>query len=67
MQIMQKLVMLKKYSVMIEGYEEDKIYESGEISLTMMDSNQKPDNVFYRRLKEKSVYASFDDIVKFAC
>lgn len=64
---MQKLVMLKKYSVMIEGYEEDKIYESGEISLTMMDSNQKPDNVFYRRLKEKSVYASFDDIVKFAC
>ena len=67
MQIMQKLVMLKKYSVMIEGYEEDKIYESGEISLTMMNSNQKPDNVFYRRLKEKSVYASFDDIVKFAC
>lgn len=64
---MQKLVMLKKYSVMIEGYEEDKIYESGEISLTMMNSNQKPDNVFYRRLKEKSVYASFDDIVKFAC
>lgn len=51
----------------IEGYEEDKIYESREISLTMMNSNQKPDNVYYRRLKEKSVYASFDDIVKFAC
>lgn len=32
-----------------------------------MNSNQKPDNVYYRRLKEKSVYASFDDIVKFAC
>lgn len=32
-----------------------------------MNSNQKPDNVYYRRLKEKSVYASFDDIVRFAC
>ena len=51
----------------IEGYEEDKIYESEDISLTMMNSNQKPDNVYYRRLKEKSVYASFDDIVRFAC
>ena len=51
----------------IEGYEEDKIYESKDISLTMMNSNQKPDNVYYRQLKEKSVYASFDDIVKFAC
>ena len=51
----------------IEGYEEDKIYESGEISLTMMNTNQKTDNVYYRRLKEKSVYASFDDIVRFAC
>lgn len=51
----------------IEGYEEDKIYESKDISLTMMNSNQKPDNVYYRQLKEKSVYASFDDIVRFAC
>lgn len=33
----------------------------------MMNSNQKTDNVYYRRLKEKSVYASIDDIVKFAC
>lgn len=51
----------------IEGYEEDKIYESEDISLAMMNSNQKPDNVYYRQLKEKSVYASFDDIVRFAC
>lgn len=51
----------------IEGYEEDKIYESEDISLTMMNSNQKPDNVYYRRLREKSIYASFDDIVRFAC
>lgn len=51
----------------IEGYEEDKIYESEDISLKMMNPNKKPDNVYYRRLKEKSVYASFDDIVKFAC
>lgn len=51
----------------IEGYEEDKIYESEDISLKMMNPNTKPDDVYYRRLKEKSVYASFDDIVKFAC
>ena len=51
----------------IEGYEEDKIYESEDISLKMMNPNKKPDDVYYRRLKEKSVYASFDDIVKFAC
>lgn len=51
----------------VEGYEEDKIYESKDISLRMMNSNQKTDNVYYRRLKEKSVYASFDDIVRFAC
>ena len=25
------------------------------------------DNVYYRKLKEKSVYASFDDIGRFAC
>ena len=51
----------------IEGYEEDKIYESEDISLKMMNPNKKSDDVYYRRLKEKSVYASFDDIVKFAC
>ena len=51
----------------IEGYEEDKIYESKDISHKMMNQNKKPDDVYYRRLKEKSVYASFDDIVKFAC
>ena len=51
----------------IEGYEEDKIYESEDISLKMMNPNKKPDDVYYRRLKEKSVYASFDDIVKFVC
>ncbi len=51
----------------IEGYEEDKIYENEDISLKMMNPNTKPDDVYYRRLKEKSVYASFDDIVKFAC
>ena len=51
----------------IEGYEEAKIYESEDISLKMMNPNKKPDDVYYRRLKEKSVYASFDDIVKFAC
>ena len=51
----------------IEGYEEDKIYESEDISLKMMNPNKKPDDVYYRSLKEKSVYASFDDIVKFAC
>lgn len=51
----------------IEGYEEDKIYEREDISLKMMNPNKKPDDVYYRRLKEKSVYASFDDIVKFAC
>ena len=51
----------------IEGYEEDKIYESEDISLKMMNPNKKLNDVYYRRLKEKSVYASFDDIVKFAC
>ena len=51
----------------IEGYEEDKIYESEDISLKMMNPITKPDDVYYSRLKEKSVYASFDDIVKFAC
>lgn len=51
----------------IEGYEEDKVYDSEEISLRMAYSEQEPDNVYYRKLKEKSVYASFDDIVRFAC
>ncbi len=51
----------------IEGYEEDKIYESEDIALRAVNFNQKPDDVYYRRLKEKSIYASFDDIVKFAC
>ena len=51
----------------IEGYEEDKVYDSEEIALRMAYSEQEPDNVYYRKLKEKSVYASFDDIVRFAC
>lgn len=63
--------MSKRFSLhillLIEGYKEDKIYESEDISLKMMNPNKKPDDVYYRRLKEKSVYASFDDIVKFAC
>lgn len=51
----------------IEGYEEDKIYTCEDIDLKVVNSNLKPDNIYYRRLKEKSVYASFDDIVAFAC
>jgi len=51
----------------IEGYEEDKIYKSEEITLKMTNLKQKPDNIYYRRLKDKSVYTSFDDVVKFAC
>lgn len=51
----------------IEGYEEDKIYESEDIALRVVNFNQKPDDVYYIRLKEKSIYASFDDIAKFAC
>ena len=50
----------------IEGYEEDRIYKSEDISLRMADSRQDPDNIYYIRLKSKSVYASFDDIVGFA-
>ena len=49
----------------IEGYEEDKIYESEEISLTSVSLNKKPDDVYYRCLKEKSIYTSSKDIVKF--
>lgn len=51
----------------IEGYEEDKIYESEDIALTVVNLKQKPDDVYYRCLKEKSVYASFHDVVKYAC
>ena len=51
----------------IEGYEEDKIYESEDIALTVANLKEKPDDVYYRCLKEKSVYASFYDVVKFAC
>ena len=51
----------------IEGYEEDKIYESEDITLTVANLKEKPDDVYYRCLKEKSVYASFHDVVKFAC
>lgn len=51
----------------VEGYEEDKIYKSEDIALRVMNLKQKPNDVYYRCLKEQSVYASFDDIVKFAC
>ena len=50
----------------IEGYEEDKIYKSEDISLRMTDLRQEPDDIYYIRLKSKSVYASLDDIVRFA-
>lgn len=51
----------------VEGYEEDRVYDSEEIALRMAYSEQEPDNVYYRRLKEKSVYAAFKDIIRFAC
>lgn len=51
----------------IEGYEEDKIYKSEEITLRVTNLKQKPDDIYYRLLKDKSVYASFDDVVKFSC
>lgn len=51
----------------VEGYEEDKIYESEDIALTVANLKEKPDDVYYRRLKEKSSYTSHDDVVKFAC
>lgn len=50
----------------IEGYEEDKLYKSEDISLRMIDLRQEPDNIYYIRLKSKSVYASLEDIVRFA-
>ena len=34
----------------IEGYEEDKVYDSEEIALRMAYSEQEPDNVYYRKL-----------------
>ena len=51
----------------VEGFEEDKIYESEDIALTVANLKQKPDDVYYRCLKERSFYASFHDIVRFAC
>jgi len=63
--------MSRRFSIQIllpiEGYEEDKIYKSEEIALRLTNLKQKPDNIYYRCLKDKSVYASFDDVVKFAC
>lgn len=63
--------MSKRFSVQIllpiEGYEEDKIYKSEDIALRAVNFNYKPDDVYYKRLKEKSVYASYADVVKFAC
>ena len=37
----------------IEGYEEDKIYESEDIAFTVANLKQKPDDVYYRRIKKK--------------
>lgn len=51
----------------IEGYVEDKIYEREDITLRIANCKQKPDDVYYIRLKDRSVYASFSDIVEFAC
>lgn len=51
----------------VEGYDENKIYESEDIALTVANLKEKPDDVYYRRLKEKSSYTSHDDVVKFAC
>lgn len=63
--------MSRRFSIQIllpiEGYEEDKIYKSEEIALRLTNLKQKPDNIYYRCLKDKSVYASFDDVVKFVC
>lgn len=50
----------------IEGYEEDKIYKSEVITLTSVNLDKKPDDVYFRCLKVSSFYASFKDIVKFA-
>lgn len=62
--------MSRRFSIQIilpiEGYEEDKVYKNEEIALTSVNLNKKPDDVYYRCLKEKSVYASSKDIVEFA-
>lgn len=42
----------------IEGYEEDELYKSEDISLRMIDLRQEPDNIYYIRLKSKSVYVA---------
>lgn len=49
----------------IEGYNEDKICNEEEIELKQESLVNKPDNVYYRRLKEKSIYIATDDIIKF--
>ncbi len=49
----------------IEGYDEDKIYEKRDISLSTANLYKKPDDVYYRCLKVKSVYASFGDIKEY--
>lgn len=49
----------------IEYNEEDKIYQKEDIKLREEYFNQKPDDVYYRRLKEKSIYASMEDIIEF--
>ena len=63
--------MSKRFSLQIllpiEGYKEDKVYKSEDIALRAVNFNYKPDNDYYRRLKEKSVYASYTDVVEFAC
>ena len=62
--------MSRRFSIQIilpiEGYEEDKVYKNEDIALTSVNLNKKPDDVYYRCLKEKSVYASSNDIVEFA-
>ena len=49
----------------IDGYEEGKIYKKEDIELRETYYNQKPDNVYYIRLKKESVYASIEDILEF--
>lgn len=44
--------------LLIEGYEEDELYKSEDISLRMIDLRQEPDNIYYIRLKSKSVYVA---------
>lgn len=49
----------------IQGYDEDKIYKREDIKLREEYLNQKLDDVYYRRLKEKSIYASMEDVIEF--